>query len=67
MGKIRLKEAYGQEAAGGMNDAFGGISGGLRSILDFISNLDVAFGETMSWLKGTFLGQWDLIFGVLNG
>jgi len=67
VGKIRLKEAYGQEAAQGLNDSFGGISGGLRSILDFISTLDVAFGETMKWMKGTFLGQWDLIFGVLNG
>ena len=62
-----MKEAYGQEAAQGLNDSFGGISSGLRGILDFISNIDVAFGETMKWLKGTFLGEWELIFGVLNG
>lgn len=46
------------EAAEGVNNAFGGASGGLRGILDGIFSIQDWFTDTFRFLKGTFTGDW---------
>ena len=46
-------------AAGSLNEGFGGFSETLRGWLDFVYNMDLAFQESIRFLKGTFLGDWS--------
>ena len=54
-----IPEAFAQEAVEGVNDAFGGTAGAMRNILDGIFGVEQAFADFFSFLKGTFLGEWD--------
>ncbi len=53
-----IEEAFAQEAAQGVNEAFGGTAGAMRNILDGIFGIEQAFVDFFAFLKGTFLGDW---------
>lgn len=53
-----IQEAFAQEAAQGVNDAFGGTAGAMRGILDGIFGIETAFVDFFDFLRGTFLGDW---------
>jgi len=46
-------------AVGSINDGFGGFSETLRGWLNGLRDIDIAFQETIRFLKGTFLGDWS--------
>lgn len=54
-----IEIAFAQEAAEGVNNAFGGVDDGLRVMLDFINSIDDGFQSAIKFLIGTFTGNWD--------
>lgn len=53
-------QAYGQEAVNGVNGAFGGVSTGLRGILDSIGGIEDWFDLIGCHLMGLFTGYDNL-------
>ncbi len=59
-GYLIFSEAYAQSAVGGVNDAFGGVSSGLRGVLDAIHSIELFFGELGCHFQGLFGGYDNL-------